>query len=857
MLRPPGSSAIRRFLRSSGFALASAAAFGALFGLLLYFRVPRAVYEEKAEDLPLHVQARRWVELLELRTYDWRARELGRLSHPSDEVVIVGLDDETLARANASARLDLATQPWPREIMGGIVREMVDQGAQLVLVDFLFSSLSPRACSSDIPSAYALEGLELDDDLRFRRLLDSAPGKSILAFSTQPQARKVVVPTLLKDLALVDRAASREEGWEVVRKVLSTRRPAFAVPDGERVQIWAGVESVDDARGLIASLSEGVEAEPVVRARTAAEMGFEVDAADLVIALSEVHVAGIDPAKLPKVPALDHPASPLIGTTSDYGSVVTRADVDGLVRGMPHLHYVASRDGGHVLPSAPLAAAMRLANTRRLEWRDGRLYIGDRFSVPMDEHGHSLIRWDAPESGGSRGPLSTFVPAWTVVGSVSDRVAGLPVRPIRALKGKTVVFTNTSTQGNDFKPTPIDDVTPGGAVLGQALANILRSEGVVRVAPKWDLVATLLMALAGAILALTVSSALRSGLGAILYFASLLVVAGAYTALAWFLFVNKQQWLSIAGPQLAMGSTFLLTTIHAIRSEREVREFIFSVLGRSVSPEVARRVANDFSLIRPERREVTVLFSDLEGFTGISEQMPPDELIELLEEYFAEMTRLVRDSGGHLDKFIGDAVMALWNAPTPKPDHAALACEAALRMRSALADRQAEWEARYGHKLVARAGINTGEVVVGHVGSDLQAAYTAIGDSVNLAARLESANKQYGTYVLVGEETVKRAGERFVFREVDRVRVKGKKVPTRVFELLARKGDAGAPGGPGEFEQALAAYHQRRFAEAMDAFARCAEKGDPVARVYAARCRDYLAAPPPENWDGVYELTQK
>jgi adenylate cyclase len=817
------------------------------------------VWEEQGENLSYHLQARRWLEQLELRTYDWRARELGRLSKPSKEVVIVGMDDETLARANASVRLDLATQPWPREVMGGIVREMVDQGAQMVLVDFLFSSLSPRACSSDIPAAYGLEGLELDDDLRFRRLLDSVPGKTILAFSTQPQARKVVVPSLVKELALVDRVDTRAQALELVRKVLATRRPAFSVPEGKKVQIWAGVESRDDARGLLASLEVAAKGEPILRARTRAESGYEIDAADLVTALAEVHVEGIDPARLPRVPALDHPASPLIGAASDYGSVVTRADVDGLVRGMPHLHYVATRDGGRVLPSLPLAAAMRLAASRRLVYRDGRLHVGDRFSIPVDERGFGVIRWNAPQSDGSRGSLATFVSAWSLIGSVSDRVARIPVRPIRALKDRVVVFTNTSTQGNDFKPTPIGDVTPGGAILGQALANILSSDGIVRVASRWDLLAAAGMALIGALLALTVSGALRSALGALVYFASLLVVGAGYVAFAWWLFVAREHWIAIAGPLLAMGSTFLLTTIHAIRTEREVREFIFHVLGRSVSPEVARRVASDFSLIHPERREVTVYFSDLEGFTRISEQISPELLIRLLEEYFAEMTRLVRATGGHLDKFIGDAVMALWNAPNPSPNHAALACESALRMQEALARRVADWEVRYGHRIVARAGINTGEVVVGHVGSDLQAAYTAIGDAVNLASRLEGANKAYGTQILVGEQTVLNAREEFVFREVDRVRMRGKTVPTRVFELLGRSGDP-APRAKALllFEQALALYHQRRFTEAGELFARCeAETEDSVAAVYVARCKQYAMSSPPPEWDGVYELTEK
>ena len=203
--------------------------------------------------------------------------------------------------------------------------------------------------------------------------------------------------------------------------------------------------------------------------------------------------------------------------------------------------------------------------------------------------------------------------------------------------------------------------------------------------------------------------------------------------------------------------------------------------------------------------------------------------------------------------------MALWNAPTPNPRHASLGCESALRMRDEMLKRQPDWEKRFGVKLVARAGINTGEAVVGHVGSDLQAAYTAIGDSVNLSSRLEGANKAYGTFILAGEATVDRAREDFVFREVDRVRVKGKSVPTRIFELISRKGEA----DPrlellGDFEAALELYHEGRFGLAGERFAQLASNfNDPVSAVYVARCRQYAATPPPAEWDGVYELKEK
>lgn len=855
---PSGSSAGRRFLRKSGFALVSAALFGAILGLVLYFRVPRAEWEEAGSELRWHLRVRSWLEQFELRTYDWRARELGKSSQPSRDVVVVALDEETLAAAADSRNQGIAMQPWPREVIGGLVREMVEEGAKLVLVDYLFPALSPRACATNIGATYGLEGMELDDDLRFRALLDKAPGKSVLAFSGDREEHDLHVQALLPRIALVEQVDKREQTYELLRKVLATRRRAFSVPEGQRHQVWSGVDSEEDARELLASLGAGGR-EPVLRPRTDEVAGYEVTPADLTVSLAEVTVEGISPEALPGLTTVASPNAALVGAKSAYGNVLARPDLDGAVRGVQHLYAFRKKDRIHVLPSMALAAAMRLAETDKLSFRDGRLHIGDAFSVPMDSSGYSLVRWDAPESDGSRGSLGTYLSAWSVIRQVSDRVEGKPMRPLRELADKVVVFTNTTTQGNDFKPTPIGKTTPGGAIIGQSLVNVMRSEGVVRVPPDYDLLAAIVLAFAGAILALILSGGLRSTLGALFYFAGLGVAGGAYVFFARYLFVEHQQWVAIVGPLIALGSTFLLTTIHSINTEREVKDFIFSVLGRSVSPEVARRVARDFDLIRPERREVTVYFSDIEGFTRISEQLQPDELITLLQSYFEEMTRLVRETGGHLDKFIGDAVMALWNAPNPNPRHASLACESALRMRDALSRHQTEWEEKYGVRIVTRAGINTGEAVVGHVGSQLQAAYTAIGDAVNLASRLEGVNKAYGTFILCGEATMDRAKDDFVFREVDRVRVMGKSVPTRIFELMSRRGEADARlRALPDFENALQSYLEKDFRTAMDRFARCAsDYNDPVAAVYVARCRLYVDAPPPADWDGVFELKEK
>ena len=279
---------------------------------------------------------------------------------------------------------------------------------------------------------------------------------------------------------------------------------------------------------------------------------------------------GIDPRKLPVVPAVDHPAAPLLGDKSGFGSVIATADVDGVIRRFPHLHAFQSRGKVHVLPSMPLASAMRLAGTRKLVWRDGRLHVGDRFSFPLDEHGYSLIRWDAPESDESPGSLALFVPVWRIVQDVSARLEGLPVRHPDTFKDRVVVLTNTSSYGRDFKPTPIGEATPGGAVLGHSLVNILRSQGIERVHPKWDLLAVGVLALLGAVLALSLSGALRTGRGAVMYFAGLVIALGGWVWVTRYVFIEYGQWVAMAAPALGMTCSFLVTTIDGTRSERKV-----------------------------------------------------------------------------------------------------------------------------------------------------------------------------------------------------------------------------------------------------------------------------------------------
>jgi class 3 adenylate cyclase len=286
------------------------------------------------------------------------------------------------------------------------------------------------------------------------------------------------------------------------------------------------------------------------------------------------------------------------------------------------------------------------------------------------------------------------------------------------------------------------------------------------------------------------------------------------------------------------------------------RDQIHGLFKRYLDPQVVDELIRNPEKAAPggERRELTVLFSDLVGFTSLSEDMSPEALVDVLNGYFERATEVLGQHGATLDKFIGDAIMCFWNAPLPQEDHGARACLTALGLL-AVVDRLApELEARGIPRLDCRIGINTGPGVVGNLGSRAAQDYTVIGDSVNLASRLEGAAKAYGTRILVSEDTVRAARGAVLTRELDLLRVKGRQLPVRVYEVVAVAGTQ-TPAHVRRFAEGLAHYRARRFEEARAAFLASPEDGP--SRVFAARCELLLAQPPPEDWDGVFSLETK
>jgi adenylate cyclase len=593
-----------------------------------------------------------------------------------------------------------------------------------------------------------------------------------------------------------------------------------------------------------------------VREFVARDRSYQVDAVALAVRMAQVDVRGLTLEGIPVVRWLRPPVVPLLGSKSALGFRHLAADLDGAVRGSQLLLvYLDPKGDPHLIPSMALAAAMQLAGAHTLTYEHGQLKLSPTLSIPMDETGYSLTPWSSSDvAPHGRGSFQRVVSAWQLLRNVLDVQSGQLPHYRSDVAGRAVVLADMSSTGPSWVRTPVGPGVAPGAVEGQVLSNLLAGSGISRVEPQVDLLATFVLAFLGAFLALSFSGFFQSVLGAGLYFASLLLSAFGYWAFARHLFLVDHRWIAVFAPLLALCVTFVATSLYALRTQRQMREFVEEMLGRYVSPEVTRQVFKNVSLMRPEKRQVTLLFCDLEGFNRFLQELPPEKLVELLNEYFTEMTAIVRQSGGQVE-YVGDALLAFFGAPVRTERHAAIACQSARAMRSLLAQRQEDWSRRFGVRVNFRIGICSGEVLVGDMGSRLQSNYTVMGEPVSLAERLEAANRSYGTSVLVAESTRAHVKDPLVFREVDQVILKDR--PLRLFELL------GAPSEVDEaklkelrqFDEALKLFRQRRFAEAEGAFKVLAES-DPVSRLYVTRCEKLGAVPPPPDWDGSADLRQ-
>jgi adenylate cyclase len=556
---------------------------------------------------------------------------------------------------------------------------------------------------------------------------------------------------------------------------------------------------------------------------------------------------------------LEEPAGALRG--APIGIVdVARDGVDGVVREYPVLHHFPQ--GSHPQLGVAALLASGEANHAVREVRGGWRIRG-RF-VPRGPGGGMLIDFLGPPGSVSVHSYVTVVDdADTDVGewdmdSFEDLAAG------GAFRGRIVLVGTTIPEHQDLHPTPVRDsegaagavLMPGVEIHAHAVAALLDGR-FIRAAGRpvqygWVVLLGLLAVLGARRLEGKRGALASLGLGFVALAAS------------WLLFSREGIWLWSVAPLLSIGFAYAASAAVLVTEEARERARLRGMFQQYVPPAVVDELVRRPELLAlgGEEREATILFSDITGFSAIAESLPPRELVALLNEYLTAMTDVVVEHGGIVDKYIGDALMAEFGVPVPREDHALQACLAALHMRRELARLRTEWERRGLPAMHARIGINTGRVLVGNLGSRRMMDYTCMGDHVNLASRLEGANAGYGTDILVSAFTWGRVGDHLVGREVDRVRVVGRSEPVAIHELVATRAE-GVDGSTAHllasFDEALGLYRERRYAEARAAFLEISERhpGDGPARVYAGRCLDFVASPPPSLWDGVHQMASK
>jgi adenylate cyclase len=505
-------------------------------------------------------------------------------------------------------------------------------------------------------------------------------------------------------------------------------------------------------------------------------------------------------------------------------------DRDGVYRRLPLLFGAAER----TLPHLVLEPLLQKKSVE---------VVGDRLQrngtpLPLDD-GRLLVRFPR----GAK-PYET-VPA---VDLISD--AGAAKYPAAYFKGKQVFLGLTAAGLYDMKPTAVSSIASGVSVHAATLDALLHGSYLRRVPPAATLLFMALLVLSVCSFVLTHTS-MRDNL--------VLLLGGAAVAFGLPAALFNSGWYLPAIPALAaLVVPFAAASIYSYATEGRERRFVRRAFSQYMDETVVAHLLKNPDLIKPggQRRRVTVFFADIAGFTTIAEQFPPEETALMLHDVLNAVSEEVIRHRGVIDKYIGDCVMAFWGAPLESPDAGGNACRAALASLEALERVNEGFRERGLGAISMRVGLHTGDAIVGNLGSDRLFDYTVVGDTVNLASRLESANKYFSTRIMISEETLREAGEGFVVRELGLIAVKGKHQPVRIFELLARREDApeGLVAWAIEYARAMELFYNRQWEAALDLFDGFlrVRPGDGPAALYRDRCRELLNnAPLTDDWNVV------
>jgi adenylate cyclase len=522
-----------------------------------------------------------------------------------------------------------------------------------------------------------------------------------------------------------------------------------------------------------------------------------------------------------------------------FGNVDQNPDEDGIYRRIAPLRFFDNVP----MPILGLATFLAAQEKAAIVFSEGMTNVAGH-DIPLDASGQAILRFR-----GSSGTHKAYSAAALIRSEIQIRSGEKPQIDPALFKGK-YVFLGFSAKGLfDTKPVPMSSAYPGAELNATFLDNFLSGDFMRPTPRAVDVLFIILLSFACVFVLTFYQSAWKS----VIFSVSFALAPLAAAALAY----TSGYWLPVVIPEFAVIIAITLSLVVNFATEGIKKQFIKSAFQQYLNPAVIDQIiAHPEKLtLGGERRELSIFFSDLQGFTSISEALDPESLTALLNDYLSAMTDIIHEENGTVDKYEGDAIIAFWNAPLEVPDHAYRAVNAALRCQEKLAQLRPQYLAKTGKELYMRVGVNTGYAVVGNLGSKDRFDYTMLGDSVNLAARLEGVNKEFGTYTMVSAETRKQAGDEFCFRELARVAVVGKKEAVTVFEPLRKEIYNESKDIMEKFQSGLQFFYLGQFDAAQDIFQSIATI-DPPAAKYAIKCTE-IKKLAPSGWDGVWVMTSK
>jgi adenylate cyclase len=615
-----------------------------------------------------------------------------------------------------------------------------------------------------------------------------------------------------------------------------TREKLAALPSNDAVF----AEAIKKAGGIVVGETAASQAAPRAEGENAPQTGFAI--------------VGPNPRPfLVTFPGLLRNIPPIEQAAAGRGMFSIDPEPDGIVRRVP----VVMEAQGQLAPALTMEMLRVVSRAGAILIRADRAGVKTvavpGLEVPTDGRGRFWVYFNKRD------------PARSV--SATDVLNGR-VAPDR-LRGRLVLIGTSATGLLDIKTTPVQPDMPGVEVHAQILENILTKS--LLASPGYaigaEIIAAVVFGLAIIVAAPMLPAAIVVALGAIL-------IAGLI-GISWYFFVGHHLLIDFTYPLISCWLIYLVLTFVNYFREQQQRQQIRSAFGFYLSPPLVEQLARspEKLVLGGEERRMTILFSDVRGFTTISEHYKddPQGLTHLMNRFLTPLTNAIIERKGTIDKYIGDAIMAFWNAPVDDDEHEANACDAALEMlaRAEVLNgelkREAETAGGVYMPLRIGIGLNSGPCVVGNMGSDFRFNYSVLGDTVNLASRLESRTKDYRLSLVIGSRTADRAKEKFATMEIDLIQVKGKKQPELVFTVLGRAEVIEDPRCDELRDlntQMLAAYRKQQWDESERLIERCRKLAggfgvDGLYEMYKERIAVYRAEPPPPDWTGVYEAESK